>query len=634
MAIEKEKFFEIINKVSKSEDLNKDNLLKKIVSESKEIDLKVYNACSGLKDNVLPNKTFMIQDLDKIAGYTLLHLAVECNSVPIVKLLLKKKVKVDEQMSGDVNSKFTALHIAALRGHKEIVQLLLNNNADPSLKDSRGRTPRDIVGDVEGKKAIIGMLEAASSLTRDNENTKASVVERVRVLEKRQKENNNENNINKVDDALEGEQAIREIEQTYLHNQHPEQYTTYNEERTFLNKSSSEDSGICFYADKSEALSQSILEDGKDIYAQDENGYTPLHHAAANGDVKNAKSLIDNGAGVNAQDKDGVTPLHHAAANGDVKNAKSLIDNGADVDARNRDKHTPLHYAAVHGYVEIVKYLIDNRANVNAQDEDGHIPLHFAVKYDNKELANLLIKHGADRSLINDEDLIDKLNSMCDQPSEVVPSTFSHSKTHNATKTTEETEKVKKRKVKLKKLCAQLKEENQSLKQKIQDLESEKATLNSELEENENKHSKIKVLLKKAQKELTESKSCIAGHETKLKEFNKENQSLKQKIKDMENENTTLNSELSKTKANKVLLEKTEKGQLSFLKIASVNFAIMLTVGVAFSIAFQLPILLMIATSVMSSLIVGGVTYALSPQPTELKEVSIQGLMQHDVYKT
>ena len=143
--------------------------------------------------------------------------------------------------------------------------------------------------------------------------------------------------------------------------------------------------------------------------------------------------------------------------------------------------------------------------------------------------------------------------------------------------------------------------------------------------------------LKHVEKELEKSKSDVAGHETRLEivdNLSKENQSLKQKIKDLENENTTLNSELSKTKANKVLLEKTEKGQLSFLKIASVNFAIMLTVGVAFSIAFQLPILLMIATSVMSSLIVGGVTYALSPQPTELKEVSIQCSMQHDACKT
>ncbi|WP_264377292.1 ankyrin repeat domain-containing protein [Wolbachia endosymbiont (group B) of Ochlodes sylvanus] len=143
--------------------------------------------------------------------------------------------------------------------------------------------------------------------------------------------------------------------------------------------------------------------------------------------------------------------------------------------------------------------------------------------------------------------------------------------------------------------------------------------------------------LKHVEKELEKSKSDVAGHENRLEVLDKlseENQSLKQQIQDLKSKNTTLNSELSKTKANKVLLEKTEKAQLSFLKIASVNFAIMLTVGVAFSIAFQLPILLMIAISVMSSLIVGGVTYALSPQPTELKEVSIQCSMQHDACKT
>jgi len=277
MAIEKEKFFEIIRNVSESEGLNKDNLLERIGSELKGINPGAYSTYNNLKID----KLFMIQDSDKTVNCTLLHLAVECNSVPIVKLLLEKKVKVDEQMSGDVNSKFTALHIAASHGHQEMVQLLLDANANPSLKDSRGRTPRDIVGDVEGKKAIIEMLEAASSSTRDNKNTKASVVERVRVLEKRQKENNNENNINKVDDALEREQAIRErdamaqklkeaeqrlandqkrIEQTYLHNQHTEQqYTIRNGEQTFLNKSSSDDSGICLDVDESEVLGQSIL---------------------------------------------------------------------------------------------------------------------------------------------------------------------------------------------------------------------------------------------------------------------------------------------------------------------------------------------------------------------------------------
>ncbi|MHC3897588.1 UNVERIFIED_CONTAM: ankyrin repeat domain-containing protein [Wolbachia endosymbiont of Nasonia longicornis] len=143
--------------------------------------------------------------------------------------------------------------------------------------------------------------------------------------------------------------------------------------------------------------------------------------------------------------------------------------------------------------------------------------------------------------------------------------------------------------------------------------------------------------LKHVEKELEKLKSDLAGYEIRLEILDKlseKNQSLKQQIQDLKSKNTTLNSELSKTKANKVLLEKTEKAQLSFLKIASVNLVTMLTVGVIFSVAFQLPILSMIAISVMSSLIVGGVTYALSPQPTELKEVSIQCSMQHDSCKT
>ncbi|MDX5508193.1 MAG: ankyrin repeat domain-containing protein [Wolbachia endosymbiont of Hylaeus sinuatus] len=306
------------------------------------------------------------------------------------------------------------------------------------------------------------------------------------------------------------------------------------------------------------------------------------------------------------------------------------------LDARNRDKHTPLHYAAVHGYVEIAKYLIDNGANVNAQDQDEHIPLYFAVTNDNKELAKLLIKYGADRSLIKDEDLIDRLNSMCDQPSEVVPSTFSHSKTHNATETPEKAEKVEKRKAKLKELRTQLKDEqkkNELLKQKIQDLESKNTTLNSELEENENKHSKTKVLLEKAQKELAESKSCIVGHETKLKQFNKENESLTQKIKSLENENTPLEGELgkTKTKTNEVSLEKAGKRQMSFLKVASVNLVTMLTVGATLSIASGLSALLIVAASVVSALIAGGITYTISKPiapDTELKEVNIQGSTQ------
>ncbi|XCA33139.1 MAG: ankyrin repeat domain-containing protein [Wolbachia endosymbiont of Polyergus mexicanus] len=180
-----------------------------------------------------------------------------------------------------------------------------------------------------------------------------------------------------------------------------------------------------------------------------------------------------------------------------------------------------------------------------------------------------------------------------------------------------------------------LNEEDQSLKQKIQDLESKNATLKNKLDKTE---TKAKALLEKTQKELEESKSCIAGHETKLKQFNKENESLRQEIKNLKNENTTLKGELgkAKTKTNEVSLEKVEKRQFS-PKVACASLAAMLAVGAALSIASGLSALLIVAASVVSALIAGGITYTISKPiapDTELKEVDIQGSAQHGVCKT
>jgi cell division protein FtsB len=163
-----------------------------------------------------------------------------------------------------------------------------------------------------------------------------------------------------------------------------------------------------------------------------------------------------------------------------------------------------------------------------------------------------------------------------------------------------------------------LEEENQSLKQKMQELGNENATLNSELG--------------KTQKELEESKFA---YETKLKEFNKENESPRQEIKNLKNENTTLKG-TTKTKTDEVSLEKVEKRQFS-PKVPCASLAAMLAVGAALSIASGLSALLIVAASVISALIAGGITYTISKPiapDTELEEVNIQGSAQNDVCKT
>ena len=160
---------------------------------------------------------------------------------------------------------------------------------------------------------------------------------------------------------------------------------------------------------------------------KNDNSTTPLHEAAMDNNVVEAKRLIDNGAKINAKTKwesrgiisqGGDTPLHWAALNNAVTVAKLLIDNGADVNAKNEDGDTPLH-SALQDAPEVAELLIDNGADVNVKNEDGETPLdqvasnmsaewasaaisgeHFRYKYAEEYAARmekLLIDNGATR---------------------------------------------------------------------------------------------------------------------------------------------------------------------------------------------------------------------------------------------
>ncbi|GAA6052599.1 hypothetical protein JCM3770_006395 [Rhodotorula araucariae] len=112
----------------------------------------------------------------------------------------------------------------------------------------------------------------------------------------------------------------------------------------------------------------------------------PLHAAAQQGDLAAIFRILDHPQPdqphVTASDPDdeGITPLHWAAINGNVVCSKALLDRGALVDARGGDLDaTPLMWAARNGHLAVVHLLVKHGADPTMTDQQGFNALHLAV---------------------------------------------------------------------------------------------------------------------------------------------------------------------------------------------------------------------------------------------------------------
>jgi len=125
------------------------------------------------------------------------------------------------------------------------------------------------------------------------------------------------------------------------------------------------------------------------------SGDTVFNHITA-GDMEKLQKLINkNPSLINKKDEDGDTPLHLAAEEGQTIIAEFLISKGAKVNGKSNNKETPLHLAAEKGHLEMVRLLIKKGADINIKNEKGETPLEIATKTRRKRIAELLKSKGA-----------------------------------------------------------------------------------------------------------------------------------------------------------------------------------------------------------------------------------------------
>jgi len=102
------------------------------------------------------------------------------------------------------------------------------------------------------------------------------------------------------------------------------------------------------------ALLQSLLSGGADPFGPDVRDRTPMHLAAANGQLVVLQALLDRGCNPNPRDQSGRTPLFAALENGEnaLPLVRALVAHGADPEIADANGETPLGLALDHGEIE------------------------------------------------------------------------------------------------------------------------------------------------------------------------------------------------------------------------------------------------------------------------------------------
>ena len=172
-----------------------------------------------------------------------------------------------------------------------------------------------------------------------------------------------------------------------------------------------------------------LISAGADLHAGDNDGYVPLHYAAArsgNGRVVNL--LLQRGADPSVESNDGRTPLHsalrykaasgvvsvlmetgaaasltplqRAALDGDESTVESLLADGADPSVR-QVGWGPLHYAVPFAGSRVVATLLRGGADPNAGSVAGGTPIHLAASQASEAVVSQLLRAGADPGVID-----------------------------------------------------------------------------------------------------------------------------------------------------------------------------------------------------------------------------------------
>ncbi|KAH0545387.1 hypothetical protein FGG08_000528 [Glutinoglossum americanum] len=263
---------------------------------------------------------------------------------------------------------WTPLHIAAIKGYRQICEILLLYGADPASQTLKGKTPLQVAVDQHEEGIAELLIEVDSSLAA-NDILQATIQCRSYRLVR--------SFFADPSDRLDIGAALRlsaESGDPTLVEITCEKFTSDQ-----IKKGAFAACSAALTLNRPDIL-ETLIHKGADIQAIGPWRKTLLHLAVGADNLTLATLLITHGVNVSAQDGSKYTPLHIAVERDNKDMVSLLLRSGTQVDLADVERCTPLHFAAHAGAGDIVAMLVDEGgADMSLKDADGRTALDLAI---------------------------------------------------------------------------------------------------------------------------------------------------------------------------------------------------------------------------------------------------------------
>lgn len=285
--------------------------------------------------------------------------AIDENDEQLFNYLLEQGIEIN----GVGSNEWTPLGFAASEGRLEFAKVLLDRGANINHPTNSHRTPI-LAAASEGQLEIVKLLieRGASVDVKANDNNALSLA------------------------AREGHLEVVQ----FLKGVSPKLMPAEEDKTNML---------INAIDDKNEEIFNYLIDEGVDVNKPNNEGWTPLAFAAAEGRLHFVKSLIERGAKINYSGNDGKIPFLEAAREGHLDVVKLFLDEGIKVDAKSEKGTTALSLAAREGHLDVVNHLVSSGAKVNNTDQRGWAAIHYVAHERYPEVMKRLIDEGADMEM-------------------------------------------------------------------------------------------------------------------------------------------------------------------------------------------------------------------------------------------